>query len=85
MSKLIFSQINKSYFILNPRRDDELVVLPQRGGATKELNKIALPFGRIDFDQFLRCSSEMWVTPQFLPRALNLIQNQFFNLVRILV
>ena len=65
MSKLILSLINKSYFILNPKRDNELVVLPQRGGATKELDKIALPFGRIDFDQFLRCSSETWVTPQF--------------------
>lgn len=61
MSKLILSLINKSYFILNPRRDNELVVLPQRGGATKELNKIALPFGRIDFDQFLRYFSSQYV------------------------
>ena len=65
MSKLILSLINKGYFILNPRRDDELVVLPQRGGATKELNKIALPFGRIDFDQFLRCSSERQLKLRF--------------------
>jgi len=50
-----------------------------------ELNKIALPDGIIDSDQFHRYSSEMWVTPQFLPRALNLIQNQLFNLVRILI
>ena len=50
----MFSLINKRNFILSSRRDDELVVLPQRGGATKKLNKIALPFGRIDFGQFLR-------------------------------
>lgn len=85
MSKLILSQINKSYFILNPRRDDEAVLYARRGGATKELNKIALPEGIIDFDQFLRCLSSTWYKPQFPPRALNLIQNQLFNLVRILV
>lgn len=54
MSKLILLLINKSNFILNPRRDDEAVVNPRRGGVTPELNKIALPYGRIDFGQFLR-------------------------------
>ncbi len=75
-SEIIFFLIDKGNFELNSRLADELVVLPQRGSITQNLSKISLPFGNFDFDQFLRCSSEMWVTPQFPPRSLNLIQNQ---------
>ena len=83
-SKQIFSQINKRNFILNSRRDDELVVLPQRGGATKKLNKISLPEGNHDFAQSLRYVSSKYMHT-FSSTSLDLGQNQDFNLVKIFV
>ncbi len=83
-SKQIFSQINKRNFILNSRRDDELVVLPQRGGATKKLNKISLPVGNHDFAQSLRYVSSKYMYT-FSSTSLDLGQNQDFNLVKIFI
>ena len=48
--------------------------------ATKKLAKIFLPEGNLDFDQFLRYFSSAWFKPQLRRNALNLIQNQDFNL-----
>ena len=84
LSVIISSLIDKKNFVLDLRLADELVVIPQRGSITQKLIKISLPFGNFDFDQFLRYSSEMWWSPQFPPRALNLMQNQNFNLKKIL-
>ena len=83
-SKQMFSLINKRNFILSSRRDDELVVLPQQGGATKKLDKISLPFGNLDFAQSLRyVSSEYAYTPS--STSLDLGQNQDFNLGKIFI
>ena len=80
--KFMFSPINKANFILSSRRDNELVVLPQRGGATKKLDKISLPRGNLDFAQSLRyVSSEYAYTSS--STSLDIGQNQDFNLVKI--
>jgi hypothetical protein len=84
MTKLILSLINKRNFTLSSRRDDEFVVLPQRGGATKKLGKISLPEGNLAFAQSLRyVSSGYAYTPSSI--CLDIGQKQDFNLVRILV
>ncbi|MEK7478593.1 MAG: hypothetical protein AAB626_01555 [Patescibacteria group bacterium] len=73
----MFSLINKRNFILSSRRDNEAVVLPRRGGATKKLNKISLS----NFAQFLRYVSSKYIhTPS--STSLGLGQNQGFNLVK---
>ena len=80
--KTIFSLINKQNFTLNSRRDNELAVLPQRGGVTKNLGKICLPAGNLDFAQSLRYVSSADI---HLPSStsLDIGQNQDFNLVKI--
>ena len=82
-SKQMFPLINKQNFILISRRDNERVALPQRGGATKKLDRICLPSGNLDFAQSLRyVSSEYAYTPS--STSLDLGQNQDFNLGKIL-
>ncbi|MEK7463007.1 MAG: hypothetical protein AAB621_01410 [Patescibacteria group bacterium] len=84
----MFSLINKRNFILSSGRDNEAVVLPRQGGATKKLDKISLPrrpacrqAGNLDFAQSLRyVSSEYIHTPS--STSLGLGQNQGFNLVK---
>ena len=83
MSFIMFTLINKQNFILSSRRDNELVALPQRGGATQKSDKICLPSGNLDFDQSLRyVSSEYVHTPS--STGLDLGHNQDFNLGKIL-
>lgn len=78
----MFSLINKINFILNSRLDNELAVLPQQGGVTKNLNKISLPEGNLDFAQALRYASSAYAyTPS--STSLDLSQNQDFNLGKI--
>ena len=80
----MFTLINKLNFILSSRRDNELVVLPQRGGATQKLDKISLPSGNLDFAQSLRyVSSRYAYTPS--STSLDLSQNQDFNLEKIFI
>ena len=80
----MFTLINKRNFILSSRRDDELVVLPQRGGVTKKLDKICLPFGNLDFAQSLRYVSSKYVLT-FSSTSLDIGQNQDFNLGKIFI
>ena len=80
----MFSLINKRNFILSSRRDDELVVLPQRGGVTKKLNKISLPEGNLDFAQSLRYVVSAYMYKPS-PTSLDLGQNQDFNLEKIFI
>lgn len=83
-SKQMFSLINKRNFILSSRRDDELVVLPQRGGATKKLDKISLPCGNLDFAQSLRYFASLYMN-KASAKSLDLGQNQDFNLGKIFI
>jgi len=78
----MFSLINKRNFVLNSRRDDELVALPQQGGATKKSDKISLPEGNLDFTQSPRYVSSGYIhTPS--STSLDIGQNQDFNLGKI--
>ncbi len=63
------------------RRDNELVVLPQQGGATKKSDKISLPGGNLDFAQYLRYAFSKY-SYTFSAVSLDLGQNQDFNLVK---
>ena len=80
----MFSLINKRNFILSSRRDNELVALPQRGGATQKLNKISLPGGNLDFAQSLRYIGSAYMDKPS-PTSLDLGQNQDFNLGKIFI
>ena len=80
----MFSRINKKNFILSSRRDNESVVLPRRGGATKNLNKIFLLIENLDFIQSLRYVSSMYIHI-FSSTSLGLSQNQGFNSVKIFI
>mgnify|MGYP001589155560 CR=1 FL=1 len=77
----MFYLINKENFILSSRRDNELVVLPRREGATQKLDKISLPGGNLDFAQSLRYVSSEW-NNHSSSTSLDLGQNQDFNLVK---
>lgn len=78
----MFSLINKKNFISISRRDNELAVLPQRGGATKKSVEISLPFGNLDFAKALRYVSSKYMHT-FSSTSLDLSQNQDFNLGKI--
>ena len=80
----MFSLINKVNFILSSRHDNELVVLPQRRGVTKKLDKISLPEGNLDFVQSLRYVDSAYMHKPS-PTSLDLGQNQDFNLGKILL
>jgi len=80
----MFSLINKINFILSSRRDNEAVVIPRRGGATKKLDKISLSEGNHDFAQYLRYVSSKYFHT-FSSTSLGLSQNQGFNLVKIFI
>ena len=80
----MFSRINKKNFILSSRRDNESVVLPHQGGATKNLNKIFLLIENLDFIQSLRYVSSMYIHI-FSSTSLGLSQNQGFNSVKIFI
>ena len=84
-SKQMFSLINKRNFILSSRRDDELVVLPQQGGATKKLDKISLPCGNLAFAQSLRYVFSEYAMHTPSSTSLDLGQNQDFNLGKIFI
>ena len=83
-SKQMFLRINKKNFILSLRRDNESVVLPHRGGATKNLNKIFLLKENLDFIQSLRYVSSKYIHT-FSSTSLGLGQNQGFNSVKIFI
>lgn len=97
MVMMIHSLINKRNFILSSRRDNKLVVLPQRGvvptegrgslippgiGTTKKLDKISLPGGNLDFVQYLRYVCLEYIYT-FSSTSFDLSQNQDFNLGKI--
>ncbi len=77
--------IDKKNFIINTRREEETAVIPLFRRATQYLDKIFLPSGNPDFDQFLRYFSSMYLKIRFRRRAWNLMQNQDFNLVKIFI
>ncbi len=81
-SAIIFSLIDKLNFELISRLKGEMYecTLSPR---TPKLAKICLPIGNLDFVQFLRYFSSQYVI-QLRRKALNLKQNQDFNLEKIL-
>ncbi|MDE2001595.1 MAG: hypothetical protein KGI60_03485 [Patescibacteria group bacterium] len=80
-SKQMSSRIDKQNCVLISRRDNELVVPPQRGEATKKSEAIFLPEGNLDFAQSLRYASSKYLHT-FSSTSLDLGQNQDFNLVK---
>ena len=73
LNKYLHKLIRKFYSKYKARGEDCKDIHLQR--VTQYLPKIFLPKGNYDFDQFLRCSSSMWLLPLFRRHALNLIQN----------